>query len=309
MKALFQMDCFSELNIKSDTSIAIIDEGLKLGCEIWTANPNKLSFFDNKVSISAKKVLNNNLDLSKENDYCLEDFDFFFIRQDPPFDIRYITNCYLLELHKSSSKKPFFINDPSGIKNFTEKIFPLYFNKFMPPTIITSDEARFMKMLEEFGTVVIKPLYCKGGEGISKINLNNKSTFNKFKNLIMKYKTPVVVQEFIDKVTLGDKRVIFVDGLPMGVVNRIPKSGAFKANLHLGGKAKKTELTAVEKKICSVLGAVFKKNNLFLVGIDLIDQKLTEINVTSPTGIKQIDDLYDVNLSREIWKKLKRYIA
>ena len=242
------MDCFSELNIKSDTSIAIMLEGLRLGFEMWTANPNKLSFFDDRVSISAKKVLNQKLDLSSENDYFLEDFDFFFIRQDPPFDIRYITNCYLLELHRSLNKKPFFINDPSGIKNFTEKIFPLYFSKFMPRTMITSDKERFKKMLEEFRTVVIKPLYCKGGEGIHKVNLNQNSTFDKFKNLIKKYKAPVVVQEFIENIKLGDKRVIFVDGSPMGVVNRIPKSGAFKANLHLGGEAKKTELTSMEKK-------------------------------------------------------------
>ena len=303
------MDCFSELNIKSDTSIAIMLEGLRLGFEIWTANPNKLFFFDNKVSISASKVLNNNLDLSTEDDYYLEDFDFFFIRQDPPFDIRYITNCYLLEVHKSINKNPFFINDPSGIKNFTEKIFPLYFNKFMPTTMITSDEGRFMKMLEEFRTVVIKPLYCKGGEGIHKVNFNQKSKLSKFKDLIEKYSAPVVVQEFIENVKLGDKRVIFVDGSPMGVVNRIPKSGDFKANLHLGGEGKKTKLTSKERKICSYLGPIFKKNNLFLVGIDLIDEKLTEINVTSPTGIKQIDELYDTNLSYEIWNKLKKYIA
>ncbi len=303
------MDCFSELNIKSDTSIAIMLEGLRLGFEIWTANPNKLSFFENRIFISAKKVLNDNLDLSMEKDYFLEDFDFFFIRQDPPFDIKYITNCYLLEIHRSINKTPFFINDPSGIKNFTEKIFPLYFNKFMPITLISSDEERFLKMLEEFRTVVIKPLYLKGGEGIHKIKYNQNNKLSKFKDLIKKYNAPVVVQEFIENVKLGDKRVIFIDGLPMGVVNRIPKSGAFKANLHLGGKAKKTKLTYMEKKICSYLGPIFKKNNLFLVGIDLIDEKLTEINVTSPTGIKQIDELYDTNLSSEIWNKLKKYIA
>ena len=151
------------------------------------------------------------MDLSTENDYFLEDFDFFFIRQDPPFDIRYITNCYLLEIHKSINKTPFFINDPSGIKNFTEKIFPLYFNKFMPITMITSDEGRFMKMLKEFRTVVIKPLYCKGGEGIHKVHFNQKSKLNKFKDLIEKY-TSVVVQEFIENVKLGDKRVILLMG-------------------------------------------------------------------------------------------------
>ena len=128
-------------------------------------------------------------------------------------------------------------------------------------------------------------------------------------DLIKKYKAPVVVQEFIENIKLGDKRVIFVDGSPMGVVNRIPKSGAFKANLHLGGEAKKTELTSMEKKICSCLGPIFKKNKLFLVGIDLIDQKLTEINVTSPTGIKQIDELYETNLSSGIWEKLNKYLA
>ena len=303
------MDDFSELNIESDTSLAIILEGLKLGFEIWTANPNKLTFFEDRIKISAKKVLNSKLDLSKENDFFLSDFDFFFIRQDPPFDISYITNCYLLELHKCKEKKPFFVNDPSAIKNFTEKIFPLYFNKLMPRTMVTSDEDSFKQMLKKYSVVVIKPLYCKGGEGIHKVYFDQNNSSSKFQDLLKKYKSSVVVQEFIENVSLGDKRVIFVDGSVVGVVNRIPKNGAFKANLHLGGKAQKTKLTKVEAKICSHLGPVFKKNNLFLVGIDLIDQKLTEINVTSPTGIKQVDDLYKTNLSNQIWQKLKKYIV
>ncbi len=289
--------------------MALIKEGINLGKQIWITNPEKLTYIDGKVYIMASKVIDNSMKLSKEKKYSLDNFDLFFIRQDPPFDMNYISNCYLLELHKKNSPKPFFINDPSGIKNFTEKIFPLYFSNFMPNTMVTSNIGDFEYMLDKSKMVVIKPLYCKGGEGIYKLSKFDTNCNLKFLEISKKYKSPIVVQKYLDKVKLGDKRVIFVDGTPEGVVNRIPKTGSFKANLHLGGKAKKTKLTKKETTICSKLGKIFKANKLFLVGIDLIDQKLTEINVTSPTGITQIDNLYNTNLSKIIWDKLEKYIV
>ena len=234
----------------------------------------------------------------------LENFDFFFIRQDPPFDMNYISNCYLLELHKKLNKKPFFINDPTGIKNFTEKIFPLYFHSFMPKTMVSSRFEDLKFMFKKHNSLVFKPLYCKGGEGIYKFSRKDKNALTTFQKLLSKYKSPVVVQEFIENVKYGDKRVILINGKVVGAVNRIPKSGAFKANLHLGGTASKTKLSEKEKNICKKLGSVLKANKLFFVGIDLIDQRLTEINVTSPTGIVQLEELYNINVSKLIWKEL-----
>ena len=231
-------------------------------------------------------------------------FDFFFIRQDPPFDMKYISNCYLLELHQKFNDKPFFVNDPAGIKNFTEKIFPLYFHSFMPKTMVTSSVKDLDYMFKKHDTLVFKPLYCKGGEDIYKFSRKDKHALRTFQKLLSKYNSPVVIQKFIEKVKYGDKRVILVNGKAIGAVNRIPQSGAFKANLHLGGTAFKTKLSKKEIDICNLLGSVLRENKLFFVGIDLIDQKLTEINVTSPTGIVQLREICNLNVSKLIWEEL-----
>ena len=303
------MDPFSKLNLKTDTTISLIKSGVRLGIEIWVADPGDLSFKKNKVFTLARNITNENLKSGLKKEVFLGNFDLFFIRQDPPFDMNYISNCYLLELHKKNNKKPYFINDPAGIKNFTEKIFPLYFYDLMPETVITSDIPNFKEFLKEHTIVVVKPLYLKGGEGITKItHSSGPKNVSTFKKILKNYGAPVVVQKFIDKVKFGDKRVILLDGNPCGVVNRIPKEGQFKANLHLGGVAEKSFLTKKEKQICVKLKPVLKKNKMFLVGIDLIDGRLTEINVTSPTGINQINQLNNTDLLAKIWKILKTKI-
>ena len=304
INALFQIDSLSKLNPETDSSIDIIKEGLKLGVDTWITNPENLTFYAGRISCIAFKVKDLSLKLYKSKKIYLEKFDIFFIRQDPPFDMNYISNCYLLELHKKFHKKPFFINDPTGIKNFTEKIFPLYFHSLMPKTMVTSSIEDLNSMFRKYNTLVFKPLYCKGGEGIYKFSRKDKDALLTFQKLLFKYKSPVVIQKFIKKVKCGDKRVILVNGKAVGVVNRIPQSGAFKANLHLGGTACKTRLSKKENDICKILGSVLRENNLFFVGIDLIDQKLTEINVTSPTGIIQLKELYNINVSKLIWDEL-----
>ena len=303
--ALFQMDPLENLNFDSDTTINLIKEAIDRNIDVWIGHPKNLSFSNENASIVAKKVFNSNLNFGKSKILKLNEIDFYFIRQDPPFDMSYLTNCYLLELHKSFNKKPFFVNDPSGIKNFTEKIFPLYFYKLMPKSCVTEDEEIFLKMLQKYKRLVVKTLYNKGGEGVVKVSdENKKKAINEFLEIKKKYSVPVVVQEFLDGVIYGDKRVILIDGKPEGVINRIPKKGEFKANLHLGGEAKQTTLTKKEKKICMEIKKTLKKEKLFFVGIDLINEKLTEINVTSPTGIVQILNLSGIDLAKKLWQKL-----
>ena len=303
--ALFQMDPLENLNFDSDTTINLIKEAIDRNIDVWIGHPKNLSFSNENASIVAKKVFNSNLNFGKSKILKLNEIDFYFIRQDPPFDMSYLTNCYLLELHKRFNKKPFFVNDPSGIKNFTEKIFPLFFYKLMPKSCVTEDEEIFLKMLHKYKRLVVKTLYNKGGEGVVKVSdENKKKAINEFVEIKKKYSVPVVVQEFIDGVIYGDKRVILIDGKPEGVINRIPKKGEFKANLHLGGEAKQTTLTKKEKKICMEIKKTLKKEKLFFVGIDLINEKLTEINVTSPTGIVQIEELMGINLASKLWEKL-----
>ena len=303
--ALFQMDPLENLNFDSDTTINLIKEAIDRNIDVWIGHPKNLSFSNENASIVAKKVFNSNLNFGKSKILKLNEIDFYFIRQDPPFDMSYLTNCYLLELHKRFNKKPFFVNDPSGIKNFTEKIFPLYFYKLMPKSCVTEDEEIFLKMLHKYKRLVVKTLYNKGGEGVVKVSdENKKKAINEFVEIKKKYSVPVVVQEFLDGVIYGDKRVILIDGKPEGVINRIPKKGEFKANLHLGGEAKQTTLTKKEKKICMEIKKTLKKEKLFFVGIDLINEKLTEINVTSPTGIVQILNLSGIDLAKKLWQKL-----
>ena len=303
--ALFQMDPLENLNFDSDTTINLIKEAIDRNIDVWIGHPKNLSFSNENASIIAKKVFNSNLNFGKSKILKLNEIDFYFIRQDPPFDMSYLTNCYLLEIHKRFNKKPFFVNDPSGIKNFTEKIFPLYFYKLMPKSCVTEDEEIFLKMLHKYKRLVVKTLYNKGGEGVVKVSdENKKKAINEFVEIKKKYSVPVVVQEFLDGVIYGDKRVILIDGKPEGVINRIPKKGEFKANLHLGGEAKQTTLTKKEKKICMEIKKTLKKEKLFFVGIDLINEKLTEINVTSPTGIVQILNLSGIDLAKKLWQKL-----
>jgi glutathione synthase len=300
------MDSFNKLDIKTDSTISIIKEALILGMKVYVSNPNDLTLMQNNAFVSFREVIliNSKFSFSKQKNSSINKFDYFFIRQDPPFDLKYLTNCYLLELHQKFNKKPRFINDPGGIKNFTEKISPIYFNSLMPKTLVTSDEKVFKETLSKKKTLILKTLYNKGGEGVIKVEKNDKDSLSKFKELISKYKVPVVIQDFVSKVSKGDKRVILIEGDPISLINRVPPKGLYKANLHLGGKAEVSTLTKKELGICKRLKPFLLKNNLFFVGIDLIDEKLTEINVTSPTGIVQIQELTGINIAEHLWRKL-----
>ena len=305
-KVLFQMDSFNKLNIKTDSTISIIKEALNFGIKVYVNNPDDLTLEKNSVFTNCTDVSlkGSKLSFGKIKRLNINKFDYFFIRQDPPFDLNYLTNCYLLELHQKFNEKPRFINDPGGIKNFTEKISPIYFSDLMPKTLITSDEKIFKDMLSSKKILILKTLYNKGGEGVVKVEKKDKKSLKRFKELIEAYKVPVVIQDFVSKVSDGDKRVILIEGEPVGLINRVPKIGQYKANLHLGGKAEISILTKKEQEICKKIKPFLLENRLIFVGIDLIDEKLSEINVTSPTGIVQIQELTGVNVARILWSKL-----
>ena len=305
LSAFFQMDPFEKLNESSDSTISIIKEGLKKNIKIWVGSHSQVTFKKSEVITKGYEVLDDGLRMGKIDELKINQFDFFFIRQDPPFDLAYLTNCYLLELHKEFNKKPFFVNDPTGIKNFTEKIFPLYYPDLIPQTYITGNLDSFKHLLKKYKKVVIKTLFNKGGEGVEKVDIESPNkAYDQFMKLINKYQVPVVVQKFLENVKSGDKRVILLDGNPVGFINRIPSKGNFKANLHLGGRAEETVLSYKEEQICKSLKRILRKEKLFFVGIDLINETLTEINVTSPTGIVQIKELSGINIAEKIWNKL-----
>ena len=299
-----QMDSIELIDYNFDTSFLIAYEAQLRNYKIFYYNPSDLIIKNGNVQATGY-YLKLNLD---QNDYFkytsdkitldLKNFNFVFLRQDPPFDMNYITSTYILDFLPYETK---VINNPTAVRNATEKLYTFNFKEFMPPTLVTKD----LKIIEEFldkeEDIITKPLYGNGGEGIHRFD---KSNFN-FKILEEYLHLPIMVQKFINEINDGDRRVVFFDGEYYGSVARIPQEDNVKANFHAGGKAVKTGLVYRDKEIIEILGPKLKEHNLFFVGIDIIGNYLTEINVTSPTGLKQINALNNVNLEKDFWDKLE----
>ena len=303
------MDPIENIDLNFDTSFLLIMEAQKRGYDIFYYNPIDLEY-DNNV-LKAWGFFINVFDkndshfkyISEEKELInLSDMDVILIRQDPPFDMNYITSTYLLEQLPSSTV---ILNNPISIRNSAEKIYPIKFQKYMPPTIITQNIETIKKFLEENKDIVTKPLYGNGGEGIfrSKIEDLRLQGIDENKNLLNE---PIMAQKYIPEIIEGDRRIILIDGEYVGSVARIPQDNNLKANFHAGGKPRRTDLVYRDKEICDALSNDLKKKNLFLVGIDIIGNYLTEINVTSPTGLKQINKLNNVKLEKIYWDKLEQ---
>lgn len=306
-KIAIQMDSIENIDIDFDSSFLILMEAQKRGYDIFYYNPHNLFYNEGLVQASGFKIqlFENSKNYfkftSNEVIFNLSDFKLIFIRQDPPFDMNYITSTYLLEYLPLTS---IVINNPTSIRNFSEKISSFQFKEFMPPTIVSQNKKILLDFLFKHKDIVTKPLYGSGGEGIfrSKIE-DNKLIGIKSNSEILD--EPLMAQKYIPEISEGDRRIILIDGEYVGSVARIPMKNSIKANFHAGGIAKKIGLTRRDMEICSSLGPKLKENNLFFVGIDIIGDYLTEINVTSPTGIKQINALNKTNLEKIFWDKLE----
>ena len=303
-----------QVNKETDSTYLLALESLKRGYKSMYCNPTEVSINQNEliVEVSDLELKNSKIQIkySSKKIMSVSDFDVVLIRQDPPFNMEYITNSYLLSIsnHKEA-KKPLFINNPEGIRNFSEKIYPLYFKKFIPDTTISSRENIIAGFIKKNKKVVVKPLYEKGGDGIFMLDEKNKNIKKIIKKSTQNYTKPLIFQKYLSAVKKGDKRILLINGRPVGCVNRVPLKGSFIANLHLGSKAKKTSLTNKEIQICKELEPSLIKNGFFFVGIDIIDQKLTEINVTSPTGIKHINELSGLKIEEEFWDEVIKKIS
>ena len=310
---LIQMDPLDSLNKETDTTYKLATEALERGFTVMSSSPEDVFFESGQISVCANKLKLKKKDLEEKIDskvYNLSFFDFILIRQDPPFDMSYITNTYLHSLtFKKSSKKPFFINNPMGLRNYSEKIYPLLFKNLIPNTIISCRKETMLSFLKKYKQIVIKPLFEKGGKGVLLIKSSDKNSIDLLKTVTKNYTQMIILQEYLKEIVNGDKRVILIDGEPMGVVNRVPLKGHFRANLHLGARPMKTILTEKEIDICNKLKPSLINNGFFFVGIDIIGEKLTEINVTSPTGISQINELYNTKIEKKFWDSaLKKII-
>ncbi len=307
-KVAIQMDPIEKIDLDFDTSFLLAKEAQDRGYEIFYYNPQDLEYKNRSifalghfVELFNDKNRYYNYLSNKKEIFNLENADVILIRQDPPFDMNYITSTYLLEKLSPSTT---VLNNPSSIRNSSEKIYPLEFEKFMAPTIITQNIASIKEFLLEHKDIVTKPLYGNGGEGIyrSRIENNKLQGIDESKTNLNE---PIIVQKYIPEIIEGDRRIILIDGEYAGSVARIPEKNNLKANFHAGGKPQKTELIRKDEEICNVLSKDLKLKDLFLVGIDVIGDYLTEINVTSPTGLKQINHLNNIKLEKIYWDKLE----
>lgn len=305
MKFLFQMDDPKKINISEDSTYMIIKESLNRGIECFYNDPNWVyADINHKNKIKShifKLFLKDNgtltYDIKNKINVDLENFSAIFIRQDPPYDMKYISNTYLLE----KLKKPMVINNPSELRNFPEKHIMMNFPDLTPSTIISSDVEVLIKFIEKNNEVILKPAYGNGGLGIVKVDASKKN----IKNFLSKYinqfsNNPIIAQRFLKNYIKGDKRVILINGTVKGSVLRVPKKNSIKSNFHAGGSAVKTSLNKKEKLICQKIKNFLIKKRLYFVGIDIIDGFLTEINITSPTGIQEINRLDGVNIEKSI---------
>ncbi len=312
LKVAFQMDELNKLNFNSDSTYMLMQEAYNRDFKIYFYSPKDLSWVDNKV-VARAYCVREILDLTdlktqdipiKYNQKELIDLaamDFIFLRQDPPFDMAYITSTFLLE---KLMDKVNIVNNPISVRNSPEKLLVTEFYEYMPKTIISSDYITINQFLEENGSAVIKPLYGNAGSDVfflRKGDFNAKAIIEYF---LHTFKEQIMVQEFIENVKLGDKRVVLIDGEPYGCINRIPKSGEIKSNLAAGGRAEYTTISDRDREICRAIEGALKRLGLFFVGIDLIDGRITEINVTSPTGLRAIMNLSKENLAIKMWDKL-----
>lgn len=302
MKFAFQIDPINTLNFSTDTSWQLMIEASKHG-QVFYYTPSNLFWLNGELlaNIQEVNIKNNQYQLSTPSKNNLLEMDIIFIRQDPPYDMNYLTSTYLLE---KISDQVLVVNDPKAIRDFPEKLSVLDYPDLLPPTLITSNFLEAKAFAKTYKEIIIKPLYSFAGQDIFLIKENDSKFLEIFNKLLTTYNTPVIVQKFINKVTQGDKRIILVDGNPIGAYNRIPQDGDILANAARGGKVFPAELSSRDLEICERIKPKLIDNNLLLVGIDVIDGYLTEINITSPTGVPVLQKFYDLSITQTIFNKI-----
>ena len=300
----FQMDPIEAVDVRGDSSFALALEAQKRGYHLFTYHPNSLALSAGK-SLSAKgkwiKVKDedgNHVEILCEERLDLTAMDVILMRQDPPFDMHYITATHLLE---SITDKVLIINNPAAVRNAPEKLVATLFPDLMPPTLITSDLDSIRAFRQEHKDIIIKPLHGNGGAGVFHLKPDDSNLASLVEMMLCFEPVPLMIQQYLPAVRQGDKRVILIDGVAKGAVNRIPPKGEARANFHVGGAAEKAELDADDLRIAETIGTYLKTHGLLFTGIDIIGGYLTEINVTSPTGLREIERLSGINLAAAIW--------
>ena len=308
LKVGVQMDHISTISIAGDSTFAMCLEAKARGHELFHFTPDRLQLRGDALSaeieaLDVRDVKGDHFTLGKPVLTDLSKLDVVLLRQDPPFDMSYITNTHLLErIHP----KTLVVNDPRAVRNAPEKILVMEFADLMPETLVTRDFNAIRRFRDEFGDIIIKPLYGNGGAGVFRLAEGDQNLSSLLELFDGMFREPFIAQRYLKDVRKGDKRIILVDGEPVGAINRVPAEGDARSNMHVGGVAEHAELTAREKEICARIGPRLKEEGFIFVGIDVIGDWMTEINVTSPTGIREVKKFSGTDIAALIWDAIEK---
>ena len=307
MKIAFQMDPIEPINIAADSTFRLAEEAQARGHELFYYTPDHLAYQEGRLTatgwpLRVQRVAGDHAILGPKTEVDLADFDVIWLRQDPPFDMHYITTTHLLDrVHPDT----LVVNDPFWVRNYPEKLLVLDFPDLIPPTTIARDLATIKAFKARHGDVILKPLYGNGGAGVFRLDAQDRNLSSLHELFASFSREPLIVQKFLPAVSQGDKRVILIDGHPVGAINRIPAKGETRSNMHVGGRPEKVDLTERDLEICARIGPTLREKGQIFVGIDVIGDYLTEINVTSPTGIQELERFDEVNIAEKIWTAIE----
>ncbi len=307
LKVAVQMDPIETVKIDADSTFALMLEAQRRGHQLWHYEVRDMALRGQRLTARANPVvlrreLGNHFTFGATEVLDLGTMDVILMRQDPPFDMAYISATHMLEhIHP----KTLVVNDPAAVRNAPEKLLVTHFPELMPPTLITWDRAAIAEFRAEFRDIIVKPLFGNGGIGVFRLKEDDENFGSILDSHFSRSTEPLMIQRYEPAVRLGDKRIILVDGEPMGAVNRVPASGDARSNMHVGGRPEKSTLTSRERDICAAIGPYLRERGLLFVGIDVIGDYLTEINVTSPTGLQEITRFDGIKIEETVWAKIE----
>ena len=311
LKTGVQMDPIERIDICSDSTFALLLEAQKRQHSIFYYTPDNLFMRDGRVfargqHLRVSDVQGAHYEAGEKQVLALEELDVVHLRQDPPFDMAYVTTTHMLDhIHP----KTLVVNDPASVRNAPEKLLVTEFPQLMPPTLITRSLDQLKEFRAEFGDIIVKPLYGNGGTAVFRLRPEDTNAGSLVELFQTVFREPFIVQRYLPEVRQGDKRIILVNGKPAGAINRIPAAGETRSNMHVGGKPEATELTEREREICETIGPELARRGLIFVGIDVIGDYLTEINVTSPTGIREVKRFGGPDIAALLWDVVEEKIA
>lgn len=311
LKVAVQMDPIENIDIRGDSTFALMLEAQARGHSIFVYHADSLALRDGTLTATGQDMelrdeVGRHFEAGEMRVVDLSDFDTVLMRQDPPFDMNYITYTHMLE---AIHPKTLVVNDPAEVRNAPEKLYVLQYTDFMPPTLISRDPAKLAEFRAEFGDIILKPLYGNGGAGVFRLAHGDENFASLMELFTQSFREPFIAQQYLPDVKQGDKRIILVEGEPVGAINRVPAAGETRSNMHVGGKPVPTELTDREREICAAIGPDLKRRGLIFVGIDVIGGYMTEINVTSPTGIREVKKFGGADIASLVWDAIANRIG